>query len=445
MKRTQLFTFLFACFFSMAFAQDKPTFKMSDPMPTEDKLFGLSTLWKEASYNFVWFDKQLSLNWDSVYQAYIIKVLKANTVFEVNRVWTKFLEELKDGHTGVWVNQNFWNEIDQPPISLTRFEGKIVVYRMHEVLKKIVPLKSEILQINDREASEFLKNDSWQGFKGTEVKLFFRKPDGKTDTYIAKRNLNDLFKQGNFQYYPIASTTSAPKFLSKTLDKNIAFVQINTFSDSAVVDSFKRILPALKEKKALILDIRGNGGGNSEYALAIAKLITDKSYLVGPSWRTRTHHAANKAWGSFNRANAKTKDYPYKNDIEMNVWENHPGDTVSTEHEQLKLYRPVIILTSKKTFSAAEDFLIYLLGSKNIVRIGQASAGSSGQPLTINLPYDMKARICAKRDMLPDGTDYIGKGIIPDIEIPVKSIFSTDTKDLELEAALAHLKKTGIN
>ncbi|TDO22956.1 S41 family peptidase [Pedobacter duraquae] len=439
-KNVTLFVFMVCFFFSSAQAQRK--IKMTDTVSTADKMLGLATLWKESAYNFVWFDKQPNLNWDSVYRAYIPKVLSASNVFEVNRVLTKFLEELKDGHTAVWVNQGFWDEIDQPPVSITRVDGKLLVYRLDSNLKDELPLKSEVLKINGREASEFLKNDSWLGFKGSEIKVLFKKPDGKEKIIVLKRNLNDLFKLGKFQYFPATNIQSSPKFAHHILKGNIGFVQINTFSDSAVVDSFKNILPTLKTQRALILDLRNNGGGNSDYALEIAKVITDKQYLVGSSWRTRINNAANKAWGSFNKAANKTPDYKYKEYQEMNAWEFHPGDTIAAAATESKLNRPVVILTSKNTFSAAEDFLIYLLGSKNIIRIGQPSAGSSGQPLRVELPIGMIARICAKRDMLPDGTDYIGIGIQPDILVPAKSIFSTDTKDEELQVALNYLKKS---
>jgi len=423
-----------------AMAQNK--IKMSDTVSMENKLFSLSTLWKEAAYNFVWFDKQPNLNWDSVYRAYVPKVLKAANVFEVNRVLTSFLAELKDGHTAVWVNQAFWDEIDQPPMNMTRVDGKLLVSRLDSTLKDQLPIKSEILRINDREANEFLKNDNWLGFKGTDVQLLYRTPEGKEKTIVLKRNVNDLFKQGGFKYYPASNTKPLPKFSHSLLKGEIALVQINTFADSIVLDSFRRVLPELKQQKALVLDLRNNGGGNDDYAFEIAKLITDQAYLVGPSWRTRVHNAANKAWGSFAKSESKTGDYEYKDYLEMNAWERHPGDTIPASPVAERLNLPVVILTSKSTFSAAEDFLICLLGSKNIVRIGQASGGSSGQPLKVDLPaIGMGARICAKRDTLPDGTDYIGTGILPDIAVPVKPTFSTDRTDLELAAALDYLKK----
>jgi len=94
----------------------------------------------------------------------------------------------------------------------------------------------------------------------------------------------------------------------------------------------------------------------------------------------------------------------------------------------------VYILTSKRTFSAAEDFLIYLNYSKNVVRIGQTTGGSSGQPLVFDIPHGFSARICAKADEFPDGTEFINIGIKPQIEVEPSLV---ESEDSELERALA--------
>jgi carboxyl-terminal processing protease len=98
---------------------------------------------------------------------------------------------------------------------------------------------------------------------------------------------------------------------------------------------------------------------------------------------------------------------------------------------------PVYILTSKKTFSAAEDFLIYLNGSKNILKIGQNTSGSSGQPLVFAIPGGFTVRICAKRDAFPDGTDFIGIGVKPDIYVEPVFSLTGEEKDVELEKILS--------
>ena len=57
------------------------------------------------------------------------------------------------------------------------------------------------------------------------------------------------------------------------------------------------------------------------------------------------------------------------------------------------------------------------------------------------LPGGGTARVCAKRDYYADGREFIGVGIIPDIQVrpTVKGIASE--KDEVLEAALDYMKK----
>jgi C-terminal processing protease CtpA/Prc len=49
--------------------------------------------------------------------------------------------------------------------------------------------------------------------------------------------------------------------------------------------------------------------------------------------------------------------------------------------------------------------------------VGERTFGSSGQPLPIRLPGGGWARVCAKRDSYPDGREFVGYGITPDVEV----------------------------
>ena len=49
--------------------------------------------------------------------------------------------------------------------------------------------------------------------------------------------------------------------------------------------------------------------------------------------------------------------------------------------------------------------------------MGERTFGSTGQPLFIDLPAGGKGRICTKRDTYPDGRDFVGYGIAPDVMI----------------------------
>jgi len=49
--------------------------------------------------------------------------------------------------------------------------------------------------------------------------------------------------------------------------------------------------------------------------------------------------------------------------------------------------------------------------------VGEPTWGSTGQPLSLQLPGGGGARICTKRDTYPDGRDFVGYGVQPAVKI----------------------------
>ncbi|WP_456427486.1 S41 family peptidase [Rhodocaloribacter sp.] len=101
---------------------------------------------------------------------------------------------------------------------------------------------------------------------------------------------------------------------------------------------------------------------------------------------------------------------------------------------------PTVVLTSWMTASAAEDFLIYLDGASHITLMGEPTFGSTGQPLFLDLPGGGSARIVTKRDTYPDGRDFVGYGIRPDIPVAPSVEDIRTGRDAVLERALAFLR-----
>ncbi|HEY8896981.1 MAG TPA: peptidase S41, partial [Niastella sp.] len=73
--------------------------------------------------------------------------------------------------------------------------------------------------------------------------------------------------------------------------------------------------------------------------------------------------------------------------------------------------------------------------------IGEATGGSTGQPLGITLPGHLTAIICTKRDQYPNGDDFVGKGVQPDITVVPTVSDIRKGIDTQLEAALKELNK----
>jgi carboxyl-terminal processing protease len=403
-----------------------------DTVSLQTRMLGLAMFWKEASYNFVFFDR-LQINWDSAYYAFIPKMAEAKTVYDYWKVLNAFARLLNDGHTAVYGMDYFWKDIGNAPLSWTRINNRRFVSRIDDRLLEEIPLGTEVVAVNDQPVDEYLaQGNLMSGVKGTSIMFTFKRRDGEEFKKTIERVAG---KDHSVKYYPPFKPWK--DFEYKALDKKIAYVKINTFDNDSIPIKFAREVASINKMKALIVDVRGNGGGNTAYAIGVAQHLTNRPFMTGSAWKTRIHNAARKAWGSVPNDDEWTKqNFNY---LVGNEWETHAGEKISIPKSVQRVKVPILVLIGENTFSAAEDFLILLDGSDNIKLMGQPTAGSSGQPLMIDLPAGFTARICAKRDTYPDGRDFIGTGIKPDILINrVVDDYLNDV-DTELNEAIRFL------
>jgi C-terminal processing protease CtpA/Prc len=170
----------------------------------------------------------------------------------------------------------------------------------------------------------------------------------------------------------------------------------------------------------LILDVRHNDGGSSDNGDAIISLLTDKP-IEGERWKTRKYLPAFRVWGR------------------KEQWHEEKGEMIQPTQETPFL-GPVVVLTGPATFSAAEDFVVPLHASKRATIVGERTGGSSGQPLQIELPFGGRARVCTKRDAYPDGREFAGVGVIPNVEVHPMPADIAAGRDVVLAKGVAVLK-----
>ena len=91
--------------------------------------------------------------------------------------------------------------------------------------------------------------------------------------------------------------------------------------------------------------------------------------------------------------------------------------------------------------SACEDFTMPFKDNARALIVGATTAGSTGQPYTLDLGNGMLAMIGAKREMFPDGSPFEGAGIKPDVEIFATPDDLRQPTDIVLEAARKRLSK----
>jgi len=106
-----------------------------------------------------------------------------------------------------------------------------------------------------------------------------------------------------------------------------------------------------------------------------------------------------------------------------------------------KISIPTALLIGHKTFSAAEDFLIFADNQKHMIKIGENSHGSTGEPLMFELPGGGFALVCTKKNTYPDGREFVGIGVKPDIEVKPTLNDFIQNNDPVLNRALNYLKQ----
>ena len=179
----------------------------------------------------------------------------------------------------------------------------------------------------------------------------------------------------------------------------------NWFTGIGFEDALDEALTELQGAERLVLDLRGNTGGNLMLATETRRRFLRECTLLGTIQFTRG-------------------DGTLAEPVEM--WDQ-PSD------ERVRWEGQLIVLTDPLTYSASEDFLLGLQGLPHVTVVGQRSGGGSGRPRTIRLLDDMLVTISTALTFDRNGTCIEGHGIPVDVEAPV---FAHDGRDAAMERAL---------
>ena len=401
----------------------------------DEKVAGLSQLWSEAKYNFAYFHAVPQLDWDAAYLAYLPRVRQTGSTLEYYRVLMEFYAKLQDGHTNVAPPAELVNAMyARPAIRPRLIEDKILVIDVwdEQLRRNGITPGQELLEIDGIPVKPYaaerirpyqcastpqdlaVRTYEYALFWGAaqdSLRLTLKDKNGKSFKKILPR----LTREERNKLIP-----PRPPFEFKLLPNNVAYVALNTFQDNQAAEQFEANFAVIAKAAALIIDVRENGGGNSNVGYRVLQTLTDKSFRTS-RWQTRDYRPALRAWGRL--------EGTYGNEVD----EIPPHGTW--------LYsKPVIVLTSPRTYSAAEDFCVAFEVMARGVMMGEPTGGSTGQPLFFKLPGGGNARVCTKRDTYPDGRVFVGVGIQPNKLVhPTVEDFRAG-RDTVLEAALAQLK-----
>jgi C-terminal processing protease CtpA/Prc len=91
--------------------------------------------------------------------------------------------------------------------------------------------------------------------------------------------------------------------------------------------------------------------------------------------------------------------------------------------------KPVYVLTSSHTFSAAEEFTYNLQTRKRATIVGETTGGGAHPGDMVSLPFGLMAFVPNGRAINPiTHTNWEGTGVKPDVTIPADTALETALK-----------------
>lgn len=182
----------------------------------------------------------------------------------------------------------------------------------------------------------------------------------------------------------------------EVLAGNVGYLKFNMFADPEVCGlTATAAMNFLANVDAIIIDLRENGGGDPRMIALISSYLFSKPTHLNDLWERKTD-STQQYW-----------TLPYV-----------PGKRLDS--------KPAFVLTSKRSFSGAEEFTYNLKNLKRATIIGETTGGGahpvSGHRIDdhfmIGVPFARAINPISK-------TNWEGVGVEPDVKVPAAETLST--------------------
>ncbi|MBU1305687.1 MAG: hypothetical protein KKF33_09225, partial [Alphaproteobacteria bacterium] len=353
---------------------------------TAEKIRVAAQLRAAMEISFAHWSNVPNFTFEAEFDRWIETVAATDSRRDFSLATTKFMAGLRNGHTA-FDDRWLWRTAGQPTgFTLRKLQNTWVVTRsaVPDLLPGDCPaaIAGEAISIwADRISPYVSASTDWSRSEAIFSRYYLLPSTFELELEGGRRLWIERGK------WPLERTMSPCLVLDP-----IPILRIPSFAVPAYEDEAIKMVSKVSDRSALIIDLRGNGGGDTPTRL-LASLM-DRSYT---SWaeETPSHSGLHYAFGE--------RPDPI-----------HYAARV-TEPLSTAFRGNIAILADASTGSAAEDFLAPFKHNGRAIIVGRTTSGSSGQPFVRDFGNDMSLRVGSKREMFPDGSQFEGVGIAPDV------------------------------
>jgi C-terminal processing protease CtpA/Prc len=426
---------------------------------------------------------------DRAFDAQRAKLSRPMTTRDFLGVVSETLARIKCGHTGVTPDDSLQAAMANAPMFplQVRIEGRRLIVLSNDTPgDRTIQPGMEIVEINGRKPGDILNlilpaipgdGDVETGRRASLQRRFWTyywllvdqaseftvkandatgrtvttKLDGVISTARSKSlNPVNAEAQGNLARLEWSSENLALRFLK---DPEIAQIRIRGFGGRDYPQWMENTFKTLREKgtRALILDLRGNGGGSDMYGAMLVSYLTDKPFryfdhinvkTISPSFKEHSD------WRPAGEARLREGMTPNPAGGYFVTASLHPGVSEQPPGKYPFLGK-VVALIDGGTFSTAADFCAVTHHLKRATFIGEETGGgyygnNSGMQVMLTLP-NSKARVRVPMyeywNAVP-GYDGKRRGTRPDQLVETKTSNLLRGVDEQLEIALKLAEQT---
>lgn len=292
-----------------------------------------------------------------------------------------------------------------------------------------VKLDLKRLKENDYQAVLYMRNHSLNVQNITSQKPIFDVLGGVQKTF-PKQDTQEMAQQ-NFGAAP-----EGDWFQFKFLNDSTSYVHIKTF-DGALRTKFdsayKQVIPLIKGKPYLIIDIRDNGGGSDSNWQPLARLAYTTPYEYDKTYVFCTTESIKRYEETLDKMEQNRKDYGEEaikwTKKRINLMKKAPLNTFALirNYKGKNKYRKqgrieatpqkIVLMYNRNSASAAEGLILDAMQSKKVITFGEPSGGyiTFGNVMPLSTPHlNLQMQIATQKT--PNRFQYEKSGIPPQIK-----------------------------